>query len=292
VIIPASVVLGIVVTSVACSAAPAAREAREEKLSLVSKDARLAATLHLPAAAKRLPAIVLVHGSGRLTGDAVARGMKDRLMAMGLAVLAYDKRGVGASTGEYTGIGPSNSGRMFDLLATDALAAVDALADHPAIDRSKIGLLGVSQGGWIAPLAASRSEKAAFVISLSGPAVTVGEEIAYSNLAGADPGSEAGLSESEIERRFAAFSGPHGYDPVPTIRQLKVPSLWIVGERDRSIPVARTIANLERAKRETDRPIEIRTMPGADHGMRRVDTGGGADFWQVIADWLKTRGIR
>ena len=263
-----------------------------EKLTLASKDARLAATLHLPAAAKRVPAVVLVHGSGRLTADAVARGMKDRLMAMGLAVLAYDKRGVGESTGEYTGIGPANSERMFDLLASDALAAVQALAGHPAIETSKIGLLGVSQGGWIAPLAASKSDKVAFVISLSGPAVTVGEEIAYSNLAGSDPGSEAGLSEGEIERRFAAFSGPHGYDPAPAIRQMRAPSLWIIGERDRSIPVARTLTNLERAKRETNRPIEIRTMAGADHAMRHVETGAPADIWQVIAGWLNALGIR
>ena len=234
---------------------------------------------------------MLVHGSGRLTADVVARGTKDRLMSMGLAVLAYDKRGVGESTGEYTGIGPSNSERMFDLLASDALAAVDVLADHPAVDRSKIGLFGVSQGGWIAPLAASRSGKVAFVISLSGPAVTVGEEIAYSNLAGADPGSEAGLSDPEIERRFAAFRGPHGYDPGPALRQMTAPSLWIIGERDRSIPVARTIANLERVKRETRRPIEIRPMAGADHGMR-VDGGAPADFWPVVAEWLKTHGIR
>jgi dienelactone hydrolase len=287
-----SVLIFVLSLPAACSAAPAAREARSEKLSLVSTDARLAATLHLPAATTRVPAVVLVHGSGRLTADAVARGMKDRLMGMGLAVLAYDKRGVGESTGEYTGIGPANSERMFDLLASDALAGVQALASHPAIDSSKIGLLGVSQGGWIAPLAASRSAKVAFVISLSGPAVSVGEEIAYSHLAGADPGSEAGLSDSEIERRFAAFTGPHGYDPEPAIRQMSVPSLWIIGERDRSIPVARTIANLERVKREVRRPIEIRTMAGADHGMRHVDTGAPADIWQVIAGWLQTHNIR
>jgi uncharacterized protein len=284
-----SVTMGILSVVTACSAAPAAREARVEKLTLVSKDARLAATLHLPAATKRLPAVVLVHGSGRLTADAMARSLKDRLTSMGLAVLAYDKRGVGESTGQYTSIGPSNSERMLDLLASDAVAAVDALAGHSAVDRSKIGLFGVSQGGWIAPLAASRSDKVAFVISLSGPAVSVGEEIAYSNLAGSDPGSEAGLSDSEIDRRFAAFSGPHGYDPDAAIREMRAPSLWIVGERDRSIPVARTIANLERARRETGRPIEVHTIPGADHGMRRVDTGALADYWPVVARWLKIR---
>ena len=73
---------------------------------------------------------------------------------------------------------------------------------------------------------------------------------------------------------------------------MRAPSLWIMGERDRCIPVARTLTNLERVKKETNRPIEIRTMAGADHGMRHVETGAPADIWQVIAGWLNTLGIR
>ena len=100
--------------------------------------------------------------------------------------------------GEYTGIGPANSERMFDLLAQDALAGVEALARRDDIDPARIGIFGVSQAGWIAPLAASRSNQVAFVVLLSGPAVTVGEEIAYSKVAGEDPGSLQGLTDDEI----------------------------------------------------------------------------------------------
>lgn len=71
-------------------------------------------------------------------------------------MLAYGKRGVGGSTGEYTSIGPGNSVLMFDLLAADVIAAVEALRARKDIDARRIGLVGISQGGWIAPLAASR----------------------------------------------------------------------------------------------------------------------------------------
>lgn len=204
---------------------------------------------------------------------------------MGLAVLAYDKRGVGASSGEYSGIGPANSEAMFDLLATDALAAVDALARRSDIDTTRIGLFGVSQAGWIVPLAASRSNRVAFVVLLSGPAVTVGEEIAYSRLAGEDPGSRQGLTEAEIAVEFAAFKGPHGFDPANSIAGMRAPSLWILGDRDRSLPVTHTIANLDRIKRTHNLPIEIHVLPGVNHGLRKP-TGEQPDFWAVIREWL------
>lgn len=240
-----------------------------EELSISSDSARLRALLHLPDSRGPHPALVLIHGSGRQTAEESAGDGVRRLLDLGFAVLAYDKRGAGASTGEYTGIGPLNSVRMFDWLAGDALAVVEALKARQDIDPARIGLVGWSQGGWIAPLAASRSGSVAFVISLSAPAVTVGEENAYSRLAGSDPGSRQGLSEEEIEREFAAFTGPHGYDPDAAIRALRVPSLWVLGERDRSLPVQRTVQNLDRIKLETGNPITVHVIPRADHSLSR-----------------------
>ena len=280
----------IVFSGIACTAATQVREARVEPIRFSSSGVALAGALHLPRAEGRVPAAVLVHGSGRMTRDDMARFMAARLNAMGIAVLAYDKRGVGESEGEYSGIGPGNSDRMFGLLAGDALAGVAALASRPEIDPKRIGLIGNSQGGWIAPLAASRSADVAFVVSLSGPAVTVGEEIAYSNLAGADPGSQQGLRDAAIESAFRDFKGPHGYDPVPVIRALRTPSLWILGERDRSLPVARSVENLERIKAE-GKPITLRVLPGLDHGLRNRSGGPQPDIWQIVGDWLREQRI-
>jgi dipeptidyl aminopeptidase/acylaminoacyl peptidase len=225
-----------------------------------------------------------------MTADQMASYNAARLLDLGLAVLAYDKRGVGESTGEYTSIGPGNSERMFDLLAEDALAGVEALARRQDIDRSRIGIFGVSQAGWIAPLAASRSARVAFVVLLSGPAVTVGEEIAYSRVAGEDPGSLQGLTEEEIEREYKAFKGLHGFDPSAAIAAMHAPSLWIIGQNDRSLPVKPTIANLERIKSVEGRPISVHVVPGANHRLR-TRTGEQPDFWRVIGAWLKERGI-
>jgi dienelactone hydrolase len=261
-----------------------------EELSLEAKDARLRAVLHLPSSRGSYPAVVLIHGSGRLTADDMA-GLVPALTGMGVAVLAYDKRGVGRSTGQYSNVGTSNSVAMFDLLSDDALAAVAALKSRRDIDSTRIGLVGFSQGGWIAPLAASRSLDVAFVISLSGPAVTVGEEIAYSDLAGADPGSRQGLTDAQIDREFAAFTGPHGYDPNGAIRSMRVPSLWILGERDRSLPVRQTLENLERIRRDTRAPITTSIMPGADHSLRSPATGTRAGVWRVVRGWLARQRI-
>ena len=278
------------VVCAACAVTPASAP-QVETLTLTSKDAHLAAKIHRPARTGRVPAAVLVHGSGRMTADQIASNLAPRLLEKGIAVLAYDKRGVGGSTGEYASIGPANSERMFDLLAQDALAGVDALARRDDIDPARIGIFGVSQAGWIAPLAASRSNQVAYVVLLSGPAVTVGEEIAYSRVAGEDPGSLQGLTEDEIEREYKAFKGPHGFDPSAAITAMRVPSLWVLGQNDRSLPVKQTIANLERIKKTASRPISIHIVPGANHALRNPTTGVPPDFWGVIGTWLSEHGI-
>jgi dienelactone hydrolase len=175
----------------ACTASTQAPDG-PQRFTIDSEEARLAATLILPEGGKPpYPGVVLVHGSGQVTA-AQMMGTANRLVRLGVAALTYDKRGVGGSTGEYASVGSGNSERMFDLLSRDALAAVAALRARRDVDPKRIGLVGISQGGWIAPLAATIDPGIAFVVTISGPAVSVGEEIAYSRLAGEDPGSQQG----------------------------------------------------------------------------------------------------
>ena len=145
----------------------------------------LSGSLYLPAGAGPHPAIVTVHGSGRQTRGS-HKSIADYFVMRGIAVLSYDKRGVGHSEGTYTGIGPQNSETAFGDLSGDALAGVAFLTDHQSINAEQIGLLGVSQAGWIIPLAAAKSRDVAFIVLFSGPTVTVGEEIYYSDLTGDD----------------------------------------------------------------------------------------------------------
>jgi dienelactone hydrolase len=282
--VPAAIVGVLALACCACDRAGAS----DNTLTLESRGARLAATVWLPETGRApYPGAVLVHGSGRLTATDLLQSAGRRLASMGFAVLAYDKRGVGGSTGEYASIGPANSERMFDLLAADALAGIAALRARRDVDPDRVGFVGFSQAGWITPLAASRSRDVAFVVIISGPAVSVGEEIAYSKLAGEDPGSEQGVADAEIERRMRAFKGPHGYDPRPVLQALSTPSFWILGEKDRSIPLATTVSVLEDLARTQDKPISLHVIPGVNHGLRDPATGRQPDFWRPMEAWFR-----
>jgi hypothetical protein len=175
----------------------AARPARavEFEVRIPAGDVTLAGTLHLPdGAAGPVPGTVIVHGSGKATREQ-NRVLVDRVRGSGLAVLSYDKRGVGASTGRYRDVNARSSLAAIPELADDAAAALRWLRARAEVDSTRTGFVGASQAGWIIPLAAVREASARFGVIFSGPAVSVGREIAYSALAGEDPGSKQGLTD-------------------------------------------------------------------------------------------------
>ena len=134
---------------------------RQEEVSFKNGDVTLAGTLVVPEAkAKRRPAIVFTHGGGPQLRE-VFWGLGYLFAARGFVVLSYDKRGVGKSTGNW-------GEASFEDLADDAVAAAKFLQARTDIAANQIGFWGLSQGGWIAPLAASRFPDAAFAIALSG----------------------------------------------------------------------------------------------------------------------------
>lgn len=111
--------------------------------------------LMLPGGEGPFPAIVIAHGSGD-DAATLTYGDADFFAANGIAAVVYDKRGTGKSGGKYN--------HDFSLLADDLVTVVDWLRNQPGIDAARIGVSGYSQGGWIGPLAASRSDAIAFVI--------------------------------------------------------------------------------------------------------------------------------
>ncbi len=141
---------------------------REEEVAFRSGGVTLAGTLRQPLTPGPHPAVVLVHGSQqadrsnpRYRSDAIL------LARHGIAALVYDRRGLGSSTGD-------DEAATFDDLAADAAAAVSALRARR--DVGKIGLIGYSQGGWLAPLAATKTDGIAFLVLVCGPAVSVEEQ--------------------------------------------------------------------------------------------------------------------
>jgi len=131
----------------------------EEEVRFTNGGVSLAGTLMTPKTTGRHPAVVLTHGSGPQLRQ---RGILEQLFVRsGFAVLTYDKRGMGGSGGSW-----QNS--SFEDLADDAVSGARMLQTRPDVDPRQIGFWGLSQGGWIAPLAAARFGETAFVIAASG----------------------------------------------------------------------------------------------------------------------------
>jgi uncharacterized protein len=161
---------------------------REEQVRLASGKITLAGTLVLPPGAAPHAAVVLFHGSGPQERDLFTARW---FAAQGIAALAYDKRGTGQSTGDF------RTGPFMDL-CDDGLAAIGYLKSRSEIDAKRIGVWGLSQGGWLGPLAASRSADVAWVIAVSGPGVSPGEQmiVYYANELRSDGAPERDVREA------------------------------------------------------------------------------------------------
>ena len=140
---------------------------RTEDVAYESGDVHIGGTLLVPLGRGPFPAVVMIHGSGPATRASLLP-FAASFARHGVAVLVPDKRGVGASTGDWVRA-------TFDDLSADAVAGVDWLTTRQDIDPRRIGLHGQSLGGWVAPLAASRSARVSFVIVEAAPSVSPAE---------------------------------------------------------------------------------------------------------------------
>lgn len=241
---------------------------RQLEVRFRSGRAVLAGTLTVPALRGLRPAVAFVTGSGE-TSRAYLPELQALFVRNGIAVLAYDKRGIGQSGGTYPGEAPTAG--TIDVLARDASAAVRFLAEQPEIDHARIGLAGHSQAGWIMPLAATRTSAVRFLVVFSGPAVTADEVDLYQNLTGQGERPQ-GQSDSAIDAMVLA-AGRHGVDPMPWIRRLRIPALWLYGGRDEHVPTRLSAVRLEPVAREHGRDFSLRVFPNANHALVETRTG-------------------
>ncbi len=264
---------------------------RGEEVVIDGDGVRLAATLALPRKGKGpFPAAVILHGSGPVIRRDL-RAYGGRLAPDGMAVLMYDKRGTGDSTGTHRGFNPATCAEVHDELARDALAAVDYLRGRPDIDPQRIGLIGGSQAGWVMALAASRSDAVRFLVALAGPAVSCGRVQAYQLLTGVQGGQPSGLTLAENEAAVAAVEVPAGFEPAPLLAGLEIPVLWILAGEDANVPTRLTADVLEELRRGGRRNIQVEMLPGADHDLRHAVTGELVDPWPVMSVWLRREGM-
>jgi len=170
---------------------------REEEVLFKVGDITLSGTLTLPNTSGPHPAIILISGSWADNRDAEINGFKpfriiaDHLSRNGIAVLRYDDRGVGKSTGKHT------YQYTVEDFADDVLAAVKVLKSHQNINKEHIGLCGHSLGAVVAPLSASKLNDISFIILMAGYG-TIGEEVMIESRK--LEAQLAGKTDAEIEK--------------------------------------------------------------------------------------------
>ncbi len=298
----------------------------------IEQNITLAGTLTLPAGDGPFPVVITISGSGpqdrdESLGPNIALKpfalIADALAREGIAVLRYDDRGVGGSTGYY------NRASTLDL-ATDARAAVDYVLTRDEIDPSAIGLLGHSEGGLIAPVVAAQCEDVAFVISLAGPGVNgaevlrlqlarimalrgYSEETQAKDLALLDQIVAASVSgdsdqarslllkmstplQGDIEHWFPVF---FSLEPSDYWTQVTVPVLVILAENDMRVAPEQSLPPLKQAL-NTNSDATIIVIADANHLFQFVDGDNPIayrflgdtfhpDLLPTIIEWVRVR---
>ena len=285
----------------------------------------LAGTFTIPreaegaAKTRKPPAVVLIVGSGPNDRDESILGHKpflvlaDYLTRHGIAVLRYDKRGVGQSKGVYKTATSAD-------FAADASAAVDSLLVRSDIDHHRIGLIGHSEGGILAPIVAAERKDIAFVVLLAGTGVN-GERVVLEQT---DTMSRSeGMGEAEIARQHkrvervvailkaepsipAAEKKIHdefgyspeadrlllhndawsryflNYDPATALEKLKMPVLALIGGLDMQVAPDENLAAIAAALRKggNDRFTTVR-MPGLNHLFQDARTGAVSEYGRI-----------
>ncbi len=177
---------------------------REVEYENAADKVTLSGTLTLPKPPGKYPAAILISGSGgqdrneSLLDHKPFLILSDHLTRAGFAVLRFDDRGIGKSTGDHA----TADTRDF---ARDVAAAIDFLKQQVEIDPTKIGLIGHSEGGLIAPIVATSRNDVAFIVMLAGPGVT-GREIVLNQTGLIEQAEGASPEVSAINREFLAVT--------------------------------------------------------------------------------------
>jgi len=285
---------------------------------------RLAGTLTIPAGDGPHAAVALLTGSGPQDRDETVFGhrpflvLADYLTRSGIAVLRFDDRGIGASTGDFA------VATTLDF-ASDARAAVAFLQSRPEVDSEKIGLVGHSEGAIVAPMAANRRGDVAFAVLLASTGVdgrellvmqakamnraaglpeTVIEQraevqeslldvvgVAENDSVAAEQArailADAGLTGDAAEGQIRSLLSPWMkyflvYDPLPELRDLSIPVLALNGEKDTQVPPTENLLPVEEALLEGGNPdVTAEVLPGLNHLFQTAETGVPAEYASI-----------
>ncbi|GAA0432589.1 hypothetical protein Acor_06430 [Acrocarpospora corrugata] len=252
----------------------AAAQIQVQRVTVPVRGEELHATIRSPATPGRHPAMVFVQGSGSGSGDEFT-SQAEWLAKSGIVTLAYDKRTIGYSF----------RSRDFGLLADDALHMIDVLRARPDVNPAKTGLWGVSEGGWVVPIAAARSRDVAYAVLVSSPNVSPMRQVAFA-----------------LNEQLLRLHAPDGvrdlltramggvgfdflrYDSRPALHGITQPTLALYGTMDPSVPFVESTETLINSLPTSD--YTIRFLAGADHAMRINGGRFVPDYLPTLANWI------
>jgi len=294
---------------------------REEQISFSRAGAALSGTLTLPEGKGPFPAVILIGGSGPTTRDEPFFGhrpflvLADFLTRRGFAVLRYDKRGSGSSSGDYANATTAD-------FADDAQAGVDFLKGRSDIDGRRLGLIGNSEGALVASLVAAKYKSASFLVLLGAQGQKGGEiipeQIGLEDRAEGKPAAEvarrvrvqedmiklvrtepnaqaipairdllrsSGSSEAAADRRAALMTSLWArffidYDPVNALHKITSPVLVIDGDKDVQVP-ARENLKIIKAALAGHSDVQIMEMPNLNHVLQTARTGSAVEYAEI-----------
>jgi dienelactone hydrolase len=239
-------------------------------------------TVLIPASgAGRHPGMVMLEGAGN-RGRGYLEPDAEAYARRGIVTLVYDKRTVGYSMIH----------RDYSVLADDALAALRLLGSRPDVDPARVGLWGLSEGAWVAPLAANRSTDVKFLITVGAVGTTVAAQTAWAYGRYLDHAGVTGSLVGTMQRTAVRSAmGAHlfaeaDYDGLPAWRQVRQPVLAEWGQLDRdALPAlsSRLIATALRTGGNAHHTVRI--VPAVNHDLHVTANGGFDRLTDLPADY-------
>ena len=276
----------------------------------------LAGTLTIPQnASGRLPVVITISGSGPqdrdehlpiVPGFRPFRQIADTLGRRGVAVLRLDDRGTGESTGDFAKASSAD-------FADDVRAAIAWLRARPDVNPLRIALLGHSEGAMIAPMVAATDPRLAGIVLMAGPSKRGREVLDHQIRYGIEHDSsiapakrDSAFAASRIAADTTAAPPPWmkfflAYEPLPTIRKVKVPVLVLQGATDQQVTADQAEAIGAALRQAGNRDVTVRVLPNRNHlflpdsignpaGYVRLPSGKiGPDVMGEIANWVVPR---
>lgn len=248
-------------------------------------------TLTYPKKEGKYPLMIMISGSGIQNRDEEIMQHRpfaviaDYMANNGIAVFRYDDRGFG-----------SEDTALFNAttldFANDVESAINAVKNHPNIDTNKIGLVGHSEGGLIAPIVASRNSDVDFLILLAGPGVNGMEVLIEQNKA---IYKANGYSKKEIEEQLKALKkgelAGHSHpwmkcflelEPSVYLEKVKQPVLVLNGTKDLQVLYKQNLPAIEKAlKKGGNKSYEIHKLKGLNHLFQECKTGSPNEYFQI-----------